>query len=92
MTRRSGALDYNRGFKVTIRRFQEERVVNKAFATAASVLQERFSDADGNGPVDYAEFCLSGRRARLGRDDFRRLFDQLRNEACLLGKGLLAQA
>lgn len=86
------ALDYDQGFRVAIRRFQEESLVNKAFAKAASVLQERFGDADGKGPVDYAEFCLSGRRARLGRDDFRRLFDQLRNEACLLGKGLLAQA
>jgi hypothetical protein len=86
------ALDYDQGFKVAIRRFQDERPVNKAFAKAASVLRERFADADGKGPVDYAEFCLSGRRARLGRDDSRRLFDRLRNEACLLGRELLDQA
>ena len=66
-------LAYDAGPETAAKAFQEERDVNLAFPVAAQVLEERFTNEQAKGPVDYATFCLDGADVAGGEDwEFRR--------------------
>ena len=84
------AMDYTGGYEAAIAAFQAESSCNKAFPKAKTVLEGRFGTSESKGPVDYANFCLSGRQSDARSMDYERLLQARRNEAWLLGRSLLA--
>lgn len=84
-------VDYQQGPEAALADFAGERGINKAYGTAQAILTERFQTPEAKGPVDYANFCLSGHLARQSNEDQVRLTNELRNEAWLLGQRLLGR-
>ncbi|MFH1477409.1 MAG: hypothetical protein ABIH24_07970 [Verrucomicrobiota bacterium] len=52
--------DYDRGMETAVNLFHVEKGKNLAYEPALRVLQERFADARSKGPIQYADFCMSG--------------------------------
>jgi len=52
--------DYDGGMDAAARFFHAEKGQNLAYEPALQILRERFKDARSKGPIQYADFCMSG--------------------------------